>query len=130
MNKFLVFLTTLGILSNAAFGANKLGDVEIRNLTVTGSTTGVATSPGVSDWAQSTSYGLSTIVVDGDTNIQYRATSAHTSPGTGNLLDDAANWEIIGSASSGVILQGLADFHSCNHSIDTSYISRKLGYLH
>lgn len=99
------FLTTLITLSLLSMGANKIGDVEIRDLTVTGTSSGVTAASAATDWVTATSYGVDQIVVDPNSGILYRSNQAHTSTGT-NLTDDAAKYDIIGSSSSGAIALG------------------------
>ncbi len=69
----------------------------------------VTATSAVPDWDNSISYGTDELVADGYSGIQYRAVGAHTSPATGNLTDDLGNWEVIGSASGGVVVEEWTD---------------------
>jgi len=105
--------TKAGIISTEAqsFGGSKTfaETTTVDDLVVTGSTTGVTASAAANNWANSTAYGLNQLVVDGNSGLQYRAANAHTSPASGNLTDDLANWSVIGSASNGVIVSEWSD---------------------
>ena len=103
------FLTTLLTLSFLSMGANKLGDVEIKDLTVTGASVGVTAASAAPDWLTATNYGVNEIVVDPNSGITYRSNQAHLSTGT-NLTDDAAKYDVIGSAGNGVIVTAWQTF--------------------
>ena len=75
------------------------------DLEATGVTTGFTAASAAPDWLTATPYGLNEIVVDPNSGITYRANVGHTSTGT-NLTDDVSKYDIIGSASNGVIVTG------------------------
>ena len=55
----------------------------------------------LSDWAISTYYKTDNIVIDSASGLMYRSLSEHTSPATGDLLDDNANWEQVSAKFQG-----------------------------
>jgi len=57
--------------------------------------TGTQANQPIGDWAQLTYYVAGAVLIDTTTGLAYRAINTHTSPGAGDLLDDAANWEPI-----------------------------------
>ena len=90
------------------------------DLEATGVTTGFTAASAAPDWLTATPYGLNEIVVDPNSGITYRANVGHTSTGT-NLTDDVSKYDIIGSASNGVIITEWASYTptSPNSSLGT-----------
>jgi len=120
------FLTTLLTLSFLSMGANKIGDVEIRDLTVTGASVGVTAASAAPDWLTATNYGVNEIVVDPNSGITYRSNQAHLSTGT-NLTDDAAKYDVIGSASNGVIV---TDWQSFSPTLSANFAATEEIYIY
>ena len=96
------------------------------DLEATGVTTGFTAASAAPDWLTATPYGLNEIVVDPNSGITYRANVGHTSTGT-NLTDDVSKYDIIGSASNGVIV---TDWQSFSPTLSGNFAATEEIYIY